>query len=568
MSRAFIVFVLFSLLYPWNARADITVERMPISDAPPVIVVTGEFTSTDDPGVLARVVGASGAKIVTFNSTGGNIISAMAYGRTIRSLGLSTLQIRSSECASACALAFVGGVNRHAEPGAIGVHQSSFAPEHTLDGQSAVAAVQRVTAHIITYLVEMGVDPRLLQLSLSVSSDDMRYLTASEMQDFKVTTNGESTLAQALQPTQSPSMANSEPQKISTEDRARAFLISYYEAWSRPNSHSLSFIGNAYGDIIRFYGKNQTKIFVVDEKQKFAERWPSRAYSPRFETVNVVCSEKCQITGIVEWFARSVAAKTSSGEAEFTFIWDPQDSKIVSEAGQVITLDKDVFEPVRIISQWQTENQACRGGAGDLPETDKACARRENVGEKLTAVGWCYGRAGEYGYQMDWHRCDPSSSTSNTAQTNASDVKGLDPMTFPAEASYSGKTKMPDFKGRDKDFNVFRTRIRNGLKNGPNFAGHYSLIQFGCGTGCSSVIVSDNNTGRPLSFPRGGEDNMYLSLKFQRNSRLIAAQWANYEQGRCVIEFFDLNGRIWKPLQRLDIGPTEACYREIDQNLE
>ncbi|MFS2324989.1 hypothetical protein U2P60_06155 [Brucella sp. H1_1004] len=575
LTRFLIANVIAILSLATFARAEITIERVPLDDGPPALVLKGEFSTNDDPSVFAREVGATGAKIVSFSSGGGNIISAMAYGRMIRSLGLSTMQARSMECSSACALAFVGGINRHAEPGAIGVHQSSFAPEHTLDGQSAVAAVQRVTAHIITYLVEMGIDPRLLQLSLSVPSTDMRYLTATEMQDFKVTTSGEATaastpsVATTPQPDQPTSVAETTPQNDTREDRARAFLTSYYETWSQSNSQSMNFAESAYADFVTFYDKVQAKSFIVDEKRKFVERWPERAYSPKADTVKVICTDNCQIIGVVEWFARSFSGKTSSGDAEFAFGWDPRTNRIVSESGKVITLDKNVFEPTRIISQWHTENQLCRGGSGDSPETHKACGRRDKLDAKLASVGWCYGRPGEYGYQMNWHQCEGrQSSASNSVQANATRVSAPDPRAYPVEARFSGKTKMPDFKGRDKDFNSFRTRIRNGLKGGPNFAGHYSLIQFGCGTGCSAVIVSDSNTGRPMGFPRGGEDNMYLSLMFRRDSRLIAAQWADTERDKCVIEFFDFKGRAWKPLNRYDVGAVDACYREIGQNLQ
>jgi len=71
-----------------------------------------------------------------------------------------------------------------------------------------------------------------------------------------------------------------------------------------------------------------------------------------------------------------------------------------------------------------------------------------------------------------------------------------------------------------------------------------------------------------MGFPRGGEDNMYLSLMFRRDSRLIAAQWADTERDKCVIEFFDFKGRAWKPLNRYDVGAVDACYREIGQNLQ
>jgi len=50
---------------------------------------------------------------------------------------------------------------------------------------------------------------------------------------------------------------------------------------------------------------------------------------------------------------------------------------------------------------------------------------------------------------------------------------------------------------RDRNYNSYRTRIREGMRNGPNFAGQYSVIQIGCGTGCSFVIIGDNKTGRP-----------------------------------------------------------------------
>ncbi|WP_223567966.1 hypothetical protein [Agrobacterium tumefaciens] len=127
--RILLVSTTVSMTWVGAALADITLERVPIDNSSPVLLLKGEFTTSDHPDQLAREVAASGAKLITFNSNGGNVMTAMAYGRMIRSLGLSTLQLRSAECASACALAFVGGVNRQAEPGAIGVHQSSFSPE-------------------------------------------------------------------------------------------------------------------------------------------------------------------------------------------------------------------------------------------------------------------------------------------------------------------------------------------------------------------------------------------------------------------------------------------------------
>ncbi|MDR6632593.1 hypothetical protein J2X72_001377 [Phyllobacterium sp. 1468] len=53
---------------------------------------------------------------------------------------------------------------------------------------SAVSQVQHVTAETISYMVEMGVDPALLELSLKYEKDDIRFLSKSEMVAYRVTT--------------------------------------------------------------------------------------------------------------------------------------------------------------------------------------------------------------------------------------------------------------------------------------------------------------------------------------------------------------------------------------------
>ncbi|TIN70491.1 MAG: hypothetical protein E5Y30_15900 [Mesorhizobium sp.] len=152
------------------------------------ILVSGDFAYQDDLAVLEALAQSNGAVAVTFQSPGGNIQKAMELGRLIRRLGLNTAQFRVADCASACSLAFLGGVKRYAEPGSIGVHKSSFQGDVPLSTQDAVSAVQQVTADIITYMIEMGADPALLQLSLQYDSNDIRYLSMSEMTKYRVTT--------------------------------------------------------------------------------------------------------------------------------------------------------------------------------------------------------------------------------------------------------------------------------------------------------------------------------------------------------------------------------------------
>jgi hypothetical protein len=59
---------------------------------------------------------------------------------------------------------------------------------------------------------------------------------------------------------------------------------------------------------------------------------------------------------------------------------------------------------------------------------------------------------------------------------------------------YRGKPAVPIL--RTAEDREYRTRIRRGAKDGPNFAGHYTVIMVGCGTECASFLIVDAETGR------------------------------------------------------------------------
>jgi hypothetical protein len=129
---------------------------------------------------------------------------------------------------------------------------------------------------------------------------------------------------------------------------------------------------------------------------------------------------------------------------------------------------------------------------------------------------------------------------------------------FPATTPFKGKITYPDFKGRDRNWSSFRTRIREGLRSGPNFANHLAIIEIGCGTGCRFVPVADANIGKVHDFPLGGEDNLYLNLHYRRDSRLVVAYWIG--EGRCHTELLLWNGKGFDQFSRLEIGPDDVCY--------
>jgi hypothetical protein len=46
----------------------------------------------------------------------------------------------------------------------------------------------------------------------------------------------------------------------------------------------------------------------------------------------------------------------------------------------------------------------------------------------------------------------------------------------------------------------FRTRLREGATMGPNFAGHFTIVTWGCGTMCEELAIIDSQSGK-VHFP-------------------------------------------------------------------
>lgn len=60
---------------------------------------------------------------------------------------------------------------------------------------------------------------------------------------------------------------------------------------------------------------------------------------------------------------------------------------------------------------------------------------------------------------------------------------------------FKGSLRRPDFS-TNPEAKMFKTRIIEGCKDGINFAGHFTLIYWGCGTACQYGVVVDRKTGK------------------------------------------------------------------------
>lgn len=70
---------------------------------------------------------------------------------------------------------------------------------------------------------------------------------------------------------------------------------------------------------------------------------------------------------------------------------------------------------------------------------------------------------------------------------------------YPVKEIFKGKPARPRILTRYQK--EFRTRIRESMDQGVNFAGHYVVATWGCGTGCEQFAVTDAATGRVYDPP-------------------------------------------------------------------
>ena len=178
------------------------------------IQATGDITAETPKQFEAFITGRQYLPgVVRLNSTGGSLVGGVALGETFRAHSMST-QVGSSEfhadlvsmsgkenafteapglCASACAYAFLGGVERELDPdaklgfhrfylnsGSIGSSTKMFTGRDLDDDQKIVAA-------LAFYMVRMGVDARLIILASQAGPNEIKWLSADEASEYHVT---------------------------------------------------------------------------------------------------------------------------------------------------------------------------------------------------------------------------------------------------------------------------------------------------------------------------------------------------------------------------------------------
>jgi hypothetical protein len=314
--------------------ANISLAPLDNDPAHAVVLLEGPLVSGDDAAFRSHV-GRLTKAVVTFDSDGRSLLAGIAIGKTIRLKSFVTAVIDGQRCASACALAWLGGSPRLMGTRAyIGFH-AAYVDKAGRASETGVG-----NALVGASLTQIGLSESAVVYITQAAPTDMTWLTLRDAERIGIdVVPWALDQAPAAKPAQ-PKVASRETGERDVASRAASFVAAINSKWSGTNAGGLDWLNTLYAQEVDFYGKRLTRQAVIAEKRRFSERWPERDYSIQTNSMKSQCSSsECIVTGNVQWETRSIArGATASGLATFTYFLVPSGSTFVvkGENGGVI----------------------------------------------------------------------------------------------------------------------------------------------------------------------------------------------------------------------------------------
>lgn len=114
---------------------------------------------------------------------------------------------------------------------------------------------------------------------------------------------------------------------------------------------------------------------------------------------------------------------------------------------------------------------------------------------------------------------------------------------YPVTGRFTGKPAKPRLVTAYQ--HTYRTQIRRQAKQGPNFAGHFTIAKWGCGSPCLGFVIIDTASGviYEAGFSVGCADKNGLEAKlgFKLSSSLVTATGVS-RAGVCGTDLYQWDG--------------------------
>lgn len=151
-----------------------------LPDGTALISISGEL-QPDDEDKFSEISRGISKAIVALASPGGNLVAGLSIGEIIQSRGFATIVVRETECASACALAWLAGKPRAMDGGArIGFHAASM---QTDSGRVVTSAGNAIVG---AYLNRLGIPILAIYHLTQQPPEKMKWLSLAEARDLKI----------------------------------------------------------------------------------------------------------------------------------------------------------------------------------------------------------------------------------------------------------------------------------------------------------------------------------------------------------------------------------------------
>lgn len=157
------------------------------------------------------------------------------------------------------------------------------------------------------------------------------------------------------------------------------------------------------------------------------------------------------------------------------------------------------------------------------------------------------------------------------------DVVALDPPSFeqfPAPLVSIAKPAAPNLASHP-EAKQFKTVLREGAQDGPNFAGHFTIVGWGCGTACLDFGILDAKDGHVFFPPEIRAVSVmnveatpdeaapdYDALRFRPDSDLLVVLGApNENEGKEGIAYYRWDGKSLIAVKSYPSAKTQ-CAQE------
>jgi hypothetical protein len=273
------------------------IDVKPAGSGSTLIVIEGDFEHSDVDAFRKKVAALTTSRVtVAFKSDGGSLVAGIRIGTLIREKKFATVIPDGASCASACALAWLGGSRRFMGEGAtIGFHAAyvlkSYGPVESSSGNAILGA----------YLNQLGLSEDAILYLTKTAPTSIQWMSLPDANEHGIA-------AAALSPQQSTtgsSVAGSADYRDGTPERqATDFVRALIGQWSKPAPEAMPALEGLYAEKVVYRGTSMGRQAVLRSKNRLATRWSERAYAIRPGSISATCTKAgttCRVKGIMSY---------------------------------------------------------------------------------------------------------------------------------------------------------------------------------------------------------------------------------------------------------------------------